>query len=154
GVAIAVSALALWGSRTSLLVALIMVFSAAMGLALDKEPLRTKISLSSLPRHVIDYCALVSGMLKDTWFSFVIVFAIYALASPLWRDANLGLSTVAAFWVLYGTYAAVRLSYVCYSQLTIGRRWSARCSPFLEHAANTAHPAAARRHELWAFFWG
>jgi hypothetical protein len=153
-VGIAVAALVLIGSPSSLLVALIITFSTVMALALDKEPLRTKISLRFLPHHVIDYGALVWGFFKDTWPSFVLVLAIYAVAAPLWRAASLGLSAITAFWVLYGTYAGVRLSYLCYSQLTMARRWSSRRSPFLEHAANTADPAAARRHELWAFFWG
>jgi hypothetical protein len=154
GVVIATTALVINGSRTSLLLALIITGSTAMALVLDKEPLRTKLSLRDLPLHVVDYGALVWGVFKDTWGSFLLVFALYAVTAPLWRVASFGLSTIAAFWVLYGTYAAVRLSYVCYSQLTIARRWSTRRSPFLEHAANTADPAAARRHELWAFFWG
>jgi hypothetical protein len=154
GAMMIVGTLLLRGGARSLLLAVIIAFSTVMALALDKEPLHTKVSLRFLPGQVIAYGALVWGMFKDTWPAFLLILGVYGVLGPTWHAASLGLSPVTGFWVLYGTYGLVRFIYLCYSQLTLARRWNSRRTPFLEHAGNTVHPAAARRHELWAFFWG
>lgn len=59
-----------------------------------------------------------------------------------------------AFWVLYGSYFSIRLGYLCYSRLTLSRRWSKLKSLFVVHAANARSISRAKRHELWAFLWG
>jgi len=122
-----------------------------VALLLDARSWKRKVVLSAIPAQAFLYGQVLLRAAWDALPFYAFAYVIYVCVAPIWRQANLAVSS---FVMLYSFYMVVRAYWLCRYLWLLTYRWEDAGRTFAVHEANLNSRSAALRHVLWAYFLG